>query len=121
MSDPFREVITQYQPISLQEMDDVKLLDRTDTKFAFHDKELPGILEKLRSDYFVLEVQGKRSTQYETLYFDTEDFDFYLRHHNQKLNRYKARFRKYVESNLVFFEVKFKSNRNRTIKDRIKK
>jgi hypothetical protein len=55
------------------------------------------------------------------LYFDTKDFDLYRIHHNGKLNRFKFRCRKYVESNLHFFEVKFKNNKGRTIKDRIKR
>jgi hypothetical protein len=37
-----------------------------------------------------------------------------------KLNRHKIRYRKYVESDLNFFEIKFKSNKNRTIKDRVR-
>jgi hypothetical protein len=41
--------------------------------------------------------------------------------HNGKVNRYKFRARKYVESNLHFFEVKFKSNKGRTVKERIKR
>lgn len=113
-------VLNKFQPISLKEMDDVALLDRTDTKFTFSDKLLDTFLSELQPDYRVLEVEGNRSTSYETLYYDTKNFDFYLLHHNQKLNRFKARFRKYVESNLVFFEVKFKSNKGRTIKKRVK-
>ncbi|MBL0047612.1 MAG: hypothetical protein IPP32_05870 [Bacteroidetes bacterium] len=48
------------------------------------------------------------------------DLELYIRHHNQKLNRYKIRYRKYVNSNLHFFEIKFKNNKGRTIKKRIK-
>lgn len=114
------DVVNSFQTISLKEMDDIALLDRTDTKFTFTEEHLVDVLEAIKSDYRILEVNGKRSTDYETLYFDNDQFDFYIRHHNEKLNRYKARFRKYVESNLVFFEVKFKSNKGRTIKKRIK-
>jgi hypothetical protein len=45
----------------------------------------------------------------------------YSDHHNGKLNRFKIRQREYVESNLKFLEVKFKSNKGRVIKDRIEK
>ena len=101
-------------------MDNVKLQDRIDTKFMFRENVLPLIFEKMKEDYFVLEIKGLRYNHYETLYFDTEDFDLYLRHHNGRVNRYKFRARKYVESNLHFFEVKFKNSKGRTIKDRIK-
>lgn len=112
--------LSDFSPISLSEMDSVKLMDRTDTKFIFHDSKLPFILNEVQNNYRVLEINNSRISPYETLYFDSEDFDFYLRHHNQKLNRYKVRFRKYVNSNLCFFEVKFKSNKDRTLKERIR-
>ena len=44
----------------------------------------------------------------------------YLKHHNNKLNRYKIRFREYVDNDEKFLEVKYKTNTERTIKDRIK-
>ena len=102
-------------------MDKVKLQDRVDTKFMFRDEILPSVLEKMKDDYFALDINGMRYNHYETLYFDTANFDLYLRHHNGKVNRFKFRARKYVESNLHFFEVKFKNNKGRTIKDRIKR
>ena len=43
----------------------------------------------------------------------------YTKHHNGKLNRYKVRFRTYTDSNLNFFEVKFKTNKGRTKKSRV--
>ena len=50
----------------------------------------------------------------------TQDFDLYNEHHSGKLNRYKIRHRTYVESNIGFLEVKFKNNKGRTLKTRIK-
>jgi hypothetical protein len=44
----------------------------------------------------------------------------YNKHHNGELNRFKIRHRTYVDSNLGFLEVKFKNNKGRTIKERIK-
>lgn len=101
-------------------MDSVKLQDRVDTKFMFRDSFLPSLLKEMAPDYRILEVANYRYSNYETLYFDTEDFALYRQHHNGKLNRFKFRSRKYVESDLHFFEVKFKSNRGRTVKNRIK-
>lgn len=101
-------------------MDGVKLMDRTDTKFTFHIDELPALLQQATQFYRVLDVEGNRISRYKTLYFDTEDFDLYNQHHSGKLNRYKIRHRTYVESNLGFLEVKFKNNKGRTLKTRIK-
>jgi hypothetical protein len=110
-----------FEPISLAQMDGVKLMDRTDTKFVFKFEKLPGFLEQIMNYYSVLEVANARVSRYNTLYFDTDDFQLYLQHQNGKLNRHKIRFRRYVESGLNFFEIKFKNNKGRTIKDRIKR
>ncbi len=115
------EILSDFEPISLQQMDSVKLQDRIDTKFMFHESLLPSVLSKMKENYFALEIKGIRYNHYETLYFDTNGFDLYLRHHNGRVNRFKFRARRYVESNLHFFEVKFKNSKGRTIKDRIKK
>ncbi|MCX6274038.1 MAG: polyphosphate polymerase domain-containing protein [Bacteroidetes bacterium] len=117
---PHENILSDFEPISLKEMDSVKLQDRVDTKFMFRDILLPRIFQDMQKHYRILEVSGFRYSNYETLYYDTENFALYLQHHNGKQNRFKFRSRKYVESNLHFFEVKFKSNKGRTVKNRIK-
>lgn len=114
------DILQEFDPITLQEMDNVKLMDRTDTKFVFTLQQLPFFLKQMKEDYRVLEVAHHRISRYESLYYDTPDFDLYYNHHRGRTNRFKIRFRKYVESNLHFFEVKFKNNKSRTIKDRVK-
>ncbi|MBK6987513.1 MAG: VTC domain-containing protein [Bacteroidetes bacterium] len=104
-------ILSAFDPISLKQMDGVSLQDRLDTKFMFKDSLLPALLERMKENYFVLEIKGKRYNHYETLYFDTSDFGLYLRHHNGRVNRYKFRSRRYVESDLNFFEIKFKNNK----------
>jgi hypothetical protein len=101
-------------------MDNVKLMDRTDTKYTFHVAELDALLKEAQPFYKVLSVETNRISRYKTLYFDTEKFDLYHKHHSGKLNRYKIRHRTYVESKLGFLEVKLKNNKGRTIKTRIK-
>jgi hypothetical protein len=101
-------------------MDKAKLMDRTDTKFTFTQEQLIQILGEAKDQYKVLDIEGYRMSTYRTLYFDTKDLNLYTHHHNGKLNRYKVRHRTYVESNIGFLEVKFKNNKGRTIKDRIK-
>jgi hypothetical protein len=86
----------------------------------FHIRHLNDILALAKNDYYILEINGKRSARYETTYYDTPEYDMYTKHHNGKLNRYKVRFRSYVDSNMNFFEVKFKSNKGRTVKKRIR-
>ncbi|MCX6294933.1 MAG: polyphosphate polymerase domain-containing protein [Bacteroidetes bacterium] len=118
--DKLKHILKGFDPISLKEMDSVKLMDRTDTKYVFTFDQLPLFLEQLKNDYKILDVNGNRISRYESLYFDTKNFDLYFCHHRGKPNRFKIRFRKYVESELNFFEVKFKNNKGRTIKDRVR-
>ena len=101
-------------------MDAVKLMNRTDTKFVFPLKTLIKILPKLVEHYRILEINGVRLNAYRSLYFDTEDFQFYHQHHNGKTNRNKVRYREYIDSGLSFLEVKRKNNKGKTIKKRIK-
>ena len=112
-------LLNQFNPITLSEMDEVKLMNRTDTKFVFPRTILREILADLSKGYRVLEINGKRISTYQTLYFDTADFGYYLDHHNGVGNRFKVRIRNYVESDLFFLEVKNKY-KGRTDKKRIR-
>lgn len=114
-----KKTIAELEPISLLEMDSVKLMNRTDTKFAFNLRLLSEILVKAKSDYRILEIDGVRVPNYKTLYFDTIDHRLFLDHHNEKGYRYKVRIRNYVESKLFYLEVK-KKVKGRTDKSRIK-
>ncbi len=102
-------------------MDSVKLMNRSDTKFIFRRELLTTILEQVRDEYFVLEVEGVRNSRYETLYYDTEDFKLFHQHRCDKASREKIRLRTYLESDLHFFEIKKKTNKGKTIKARIQR
>ena len=118
--DTLLNIIKEFNPISLEDMDRVKLQNRTDTKYVFEAGILPDIFAEITPHYSILEIDKKRTNSYKTLYYDTENLTCYIQHHNGKANRIKIRFRKYVESKLNFLEVKFKNNKGRTIKSRIK-
>jgi len=114
------KILERFDPISLEEMKSVKLLNRIDTKYTFHIKYLPDILKSLKYDYRIFVFNNVRASHYENLYFDTADFNLYRKHQSGTLNRYKVRYRSYKDSNLTFFEIKFKNNKLRTIKERIR-
>lgn len=108
-----------FDSITLSEMDQVKLMNRTDQKFWFHSNYLSEILEMVKDDYFLLYIEGQNQLPYATTYFDTENNRMFAAHHNGKLNRFKIRKRSYVNSGISFLETKFKNNKGRTIKKRI--
>jgi hypothetical protein len=108
-----------FVPVSLKEMDDVALLNRIDTKFLLTAHELVRLLPSLQPDYWMLEVDGRRLNHYRTLYFDTSNFELYTAHVNERPERYKVRCREYTDSGLSFLEVKHRTRKDRTIKERI--
>lgn len=112
------KILQGFESVSLEELDRVALLDRHDTKYVMPRVELDPILRSLTSEYKVLEVNGFRMTPYESLYFDTEELEFYDLHQRGKRNRLKIRMRKYCSTNVTFLETKFKTNKNRTVKYR---
>jgi len=111
-------ILDQFDPISLDQLNEVSLLQRVDTKYILHISQLYKVLEDLISDQHILEIKGQRKFEYLTHYYDTEDFKFYQHHHNGYVNRLKVRTRSYVDSNLNFFEIKHKERGTRTNKIR---
>ena len=106
-------------PITLGEMDSVKLLNRTDTKYVTTTTVLEEILRCAAAQgYRALETEGTKLSPYDTIYFDTPDLRMFLDHRNRKLVRQKVRTRVYVNSGLTFLEIKRKDNHGRTRKKR---
>lgn len=112
-------LIEQMQPITLEEMSSVKLMNRTDTKFLTTTDRLELLLAMARDDYYVQDIHGERNMLYDTTYFDTRSFDMYCEHQHGHAGRQKIRFRTYVSSQLQFMEIKTKNNKGRTKKKRI--
>ena len=115
----FQYLLNDFQTVSLEELDNVKLLDRQDTKFVFNQIHLPLILDKIKPFYRILEINNERVFTYDNTYFDTDHFLFYNQHHNGIKKRFKIRSRKYSSSNQSFFEIKIKNNKDRTVKKRL--
>ena len=113
------EVLAGMDPISLEEMNSVKLMNRIDTKYLLNRQILDVLADHWSSSFYVQEISGSRIAHYRTLYFDTPDALTYTVHHNQHLHRQKIRQREYVDTGTVFCEVKNKVNSGRTKKKRM--
>jgi len=111
--------IEQYDPITLEEMKAVRMMNRTDTKYVIAVSSLVELLKRSAQDYRVQEVDGEKLIAYHTVYYDTPNQAMYIAHQNGKKTREKIRLRTYVSSGLTFFEIKNKNNRGRTDKKRI--
>lgn len=106
--------------ISLANMDSVTLMNRLDSKYCLHRDQLPLLLERINGLYYHLEINDEHLHPYQTVYYDTPGDAMYKAHHNGRLNRFKVRRRTYMNGGLTFFEIKFKNNKGRTVKTRIK-
>lgn len=113
------DIVNSMQPISLDEMKEVRLMNRVDTKYLVTSGQLVSLLQGVRDRYYAQEVEGKRFSAYRTVYYDTPELTMYMIHHDRHLVRDKVRIRTYVDSNLSFCEVKHKTNKGRTKKKRM--
>ena len=101
-----------FAPISLQQLNaSMSFLERIDTKYLVHVKDLASIIEELEKDYFVLNIKDIRLFNYDNVYMDTKALDFYYAHERGDEVRVKVRTRNYVDSNLCFFEYKHKEGK----------
>lgn len=120
LSNASLDSLQKFQPVTLEEMDAVRLMNRTDVKYIFHSARLPGLLEEASEFYRVLSIHDRRIFRYNSLYFDTPGLKSYLEHHNGIRPRYKVRFREYEDTGSFFLEVKSKIASERTRKTRTK-
>ena len=113
-------LLDRFEPITLERMDSIRLMNRTDTKFVTDTLTLREILEDaLRHGYMAFETGGERVQAYDSIYFDTRDLRMFTDHRRGKLVRQKVRTRVYCGSGLCFLEVKKKNNHSRTRKKRM--
>ena len=112
-------LLEQLPTISLEEMDGIRLMNRTDRKYLATLTQLEALLKMAKGKYFVNEIDGRLVNPYRTTYLDTPDEEMYLAHHNGRLTRQKVRVRTYLNSGDTFLEVKNKNNHGRTKKKRM--
>ena len=113
-------ILSGFDSIGLKELEKVSLQNRLDTKYIFSSALLSTVLEKMQPDYSCLEINRNRISSYQTDYYDTDGLLFYNQHHNDLYNRVKVRKRLYKNTGISFLEVKQKTNKNRTVKKRLK-
>lgn len=111
--------LNMMQPIGLDDMKAVRLMNRMDQKYLASADLLEDLLSRIADSYYVQHIDGNPLSPYRTLYFDTDDLRMYTMHHNKKLNRQKLRVRTYRSTDTTFFEIKNKNNKKKTSKVRI--
>ena len=110
--------LRSFLPISLEDTNkSASMLKRIDNKYVVDKAKLRSILDQLRADFRVLNIDGRSVFSYESCYFDDRQRCFH-EHVQGRRQRFKVRTRRYVESDKAFFEVKLKGKRGQTDKSR---
>lgn len=112
-------VLQDFVPISLKEMERVRLMNRVDTKYVTTVSALSDLLRMACQEYRVQEIDAMRMMPYSTCYFDTPECTMFAEHQRGRKSRQKIRMRVYENSGTAFMEIKTKNNKGRTVKKRI--
>ena len=113
------DLLSTYNPITLDEMSGIRLMNRIDTKFVTSMPKLMQLLDLAHDDYLAQVIGDSRIANYYTRYFDTADCNMFRVHHNGHAGRQKLRIRSYVDTGKNYLEVKTKNNHGRTKKKRV--
>ena len=113
-------ILNSFEPITLEEMDSIRLMNRIDSKYLTDTRTLELILtDAAERGYRIFENGCLRLHGYDSVYFDTADLWMFKEHRRGKALRQKVRTRVYMDSGLCFLEVKRKNNHGRTKKKRM--
>lgn len=93
------------------------LQTRVDRKYLVHISQVDGLLRSLQN-IRVLDIDGRRSFGYQSVYFDTPRLDAYHAAAHQRRRRFKVRTRTYLDSGESWMEVKTRGSRQATVKHR---
>lgn len=95
-----------------------ELLTRTDRKYVLTANQAAHLFERC-DNLEVVTVNGLAQSNYESVYYDTPDLRSYTDAAHSRRRRYKVRTRTYLDTDTTLVEVKVKSGRGETIKERI--
>jgi VTC domain len=114
------EAAASTDPIGLDElMALAELQTRVDRKYFVPAYLFRCLMDELSPQLRVLDMGGRRTFGYESVYFDTPELSTYRAHLQRRRHRFKARTRTYTDTGLCMFEVKLTGARGETVKQRI--
>ena len=108
------------EPIGLDELIELaELQTRVDRKYFVPAGVFQRLIAELGGELRVLDIEGRRSFGYESVYFDTPQLSTYRAHVQRRRQRFKARTRTYTDTGQTMFEVKLAGPRGETVKQRL--
>lgn len=96
-----------------------ELQTRIDRKYLLPSAELATVLGATAAHLRVLEIDGRREFGYSSTYFDDPALTSFHRAGRGRRRRFKVRTRVYRDSGETWLEVKTRSGRGETVKDRL--
>ncbi|MGP0223200.1 polyphosphate polymerase domain-containing protein [Paenarthrobacter sp. NCHU4564] len=112
--------LDQLPAVGLDELTtEAALLTRVDRKYLVPSATARRLLGTFHAEARVLDMDGTRMFNYDSVYFDTPALDSYMLAAHGRRRRFKIRTRTYVDSNVSFLEVKTEGAREATVKERI--
>jgi hypothetical protein len=113
------DVVDRLPAVSLAELNaEAALLTRVDRKYVIATGELDAALTGIPG-LRVLEIDGRRSSRYESTYLDTVDLDSWTAAAHRRRRRWKVRTRVYADTGECWLEVKTRGRRGATVKERL--
>ena len=109
----------RFPPISLDALvHHAGLMTRVDRKYLVPLEIAADLVARLDPATRSLEIDGKRDFAYDSVYFDTDDDLAYRITAQRRRRRFKVRTRSYLDTGGCFLEIKTKSGRGATVKQR---
>ena len=98
--------LAQLAPVGLDELvERAGLLERIDRKYVIAQAALPSLIAATPAGTRALEIAGRRSHGYRSIYLDTEDLTSYHLAGQRRRRRWKVRGRTYLDSGGSWLEV----------------
>ncbi|MGW2518537.1 polyphosphate polymerase domain-containing protein [Streptomyces sp. NPDC001617] len=116
-SDPVALGLDALRGATLAEVDAAAALQhRVDRKYLLPIAVAAHLVASLADTHRVLDIDGRRTTDYRSTYFDTPGLLAWRAHAQGRRHRWKVRTRLYAEDGLCRVEVKTKDGRGATVK-----
>ena len=92
------------------------LQKRLDQKYILPSDKMSVLLDIVNDEFQIVPTSNHHVAEYQTQYFDTNEYTFFTNHLRGKRPRYKVRLRRYPERNLCVLECKKKNAADLTVK-----
>ena len=114
----FLKVVDSFSQVDYLDLPSGFFLERKENKYIFHKSSLEPLLESKLDSMHLVTSQNATHQKYYSVYFDTEEYNFYMAHHNKRRPRLKIRKRYYSNTDQSYIEYKLKTNNQKLVKTR---